>query len=175
MKFHIVDEIPYERELVFSTHRDKLLELVPYFGNIDKIEVPSRDEEDGIVRFENMWYGKSGDIPAPLRPILSADRLKWLDRAEWDENNWRCQWEIEIPVLPGAITARGMNRFRDEGGETVIEMNGEFIVHADKVPGIPTFAAKRILPILERFIVAQLEPNLRNANRAVERYIDDNL
>lgn len=175
MKFNIIDEIPYPRHQVFATHRDCLLELVPYFGNVDRVEIPSRREEGNAVHFENVWYGKTSDVPALIRPLLKDEMLKWTDFAVWDEDVWRCDWNIELAALPGAITARGTNRFRDESGETVIEMNGEFAIHPDRLPGIPAFAARRALPVLERFIVGLLEPNLRDSNRAVQRYIEDNI
>ncbi len=175
MKFNLVDEISYERELVFATHRDKLLELIDYLPNVDDVQIDSREEDAGIVRLVNVWKGSSTDIPGPLRPVLKPELLTWADRATWDQNRWRVDWEITLSALPEAVTARGHNTFHDEGDDTVIQMNGEFVLHPDKVKGVPAFVAKRIAPTLERFVVGLLQPNLKQSNAAVERYLDDNV
>ncbi len=173
MKFNFVDEIPHPRSVVFSTHRDRLQELVPYLGNIDRIETPVREDDGPTVHFENVWYGSSDDVPAVVRHILTPELLKWVDRATWNAKTWRCDWDIQLHALPGAITAKGTNRFRDEGDDTVIETNGEFTIHPDRLPGVPTFAARRAAPVLERFVLSLLQPNLKGSNRAVTAYIED--
>ena len=173
MKFSLVDEIPYDRELVFTTHRDKLVELVPYLPNVDSVVVESREEDGEIVRLVNVWSGASSDVPSVVRPIVRPEHLSWIDRATWDRGRWRCDWEITITALPEAVTARGFNTFLDEGGETVIQMNGEFVIHPEKVPGVPTFVAKRAAPALEKFVVGLLQPNLKRSNQAVLQYIED--
>ena len=173
MKFNIVDEIPFERELVFSTHRDKLEELVPYLPNVDKVVIREREEEGDVVRLLNEWSGATSDVPAVIRPLLNPEVLTWLDRAHWDQGRWRCDWEITITALPEAISARGFSQFSDEGGETLVEMQGEFVIHPDKIPGVPTFVAKRAAGPLERFVVSLLQPNLKRSNQAVLQYLED--
>jgi len=174
VRFTITDELPYPLDLVFETHRDRLEELVDYLPNIDNVETRSRTEENGVVKLENLWTAAESDIPAPLRPLLKSEYLTWLDRAEWDENTHRCKWNIQLTVLPDAITAKGENSFREEDGETIIDMTGEFKVHPERIPGVPAFVAKRAAPALEKFIVGLLQPSLRKSNAAVVEYIDDN-
>lgn len=173
MRFTITDELAHPLDLVFATHRDKLEELVDYLPNIESVETKSRIEEDGVAKLENHWTAASTDIPSVLRPMLKSEYLTWIDRAEWDGNTYRCRWVIELGVLPGAITARGENVFREEDGETIIDMTGEFIVHPERIPGVPTFVAKRAAPAVEKFVVGLLQPNLRKSNAAVGEYIDD--
>lgn len=174
MRFTITDELPHPLDLVFETHRDKLEELVEYLPNIESVETRSRVEEDGVVKLENVWTAAESDVPAPLRPLIKSEYLTWIDRAEWDEKNHRCRWSIELTVLPHAITAKGENAFREEDGETIIDMTGEFVVHPERIPGVPAFVAKRAAPALEKFIVGLVQPNLRKSNAAVVEYIEDN-
>ncbi len=173
MKFSLVDEIPHPRELVFATHRDKLVDLVPYLPNVASVVVKERVVEGEVVRLLNLWTVASSDVPAPIRPLLKPENLTYLDRASWDGSRWRCDWEITLTALPEAVTARGFNTFLDEGGETVIQMNGEFVIHPDRVPGVPTFVAKAAAPALEKFVVGLLQPNLKKSNQAVQQYIED--
>lgn len=175
MKFSLTDEIPHPRPVVFHTHRDKLIDLVPYLVQIESIRCESRAEEGPVVRLVNLWRASSDDVPAPLRSILKPERLTWVDRATWDGAQWRCDWEITLSALPEAVTARGSSTFLEEGEETIVQMTGEFLIHPDRIPGVPTFVAKAAAAPLERFIVGLLQPNLRRSNQAVRQYIEDHL
>ena len=173
MKFSVQVEIPYERELVFDTYRDQIENLVPYMANVEKIDVQSREVDGDVVRLFNVWKGVSSDIPAPLRPILSPDALAWHDRAVWDRSRFRCDWEITLPALPDAVTAKGFSTYQTDGGVTLVAISGEFVIHPEKVPGVPTFVAKRLAPTLEKFVVGLLQPNLKKTTEAVESYLED--
>ena len=174
MKFSIIDEIPYPRALVFETHRDKISEIVPYLPNVASVVVEHSEVDGSVVRQINRWTGESHDIPALLRPLIRPEVLTWLDRANWYQDKWMCDWELELAVLPKAITARGYNVFLEEGEETIIQMNGEFTIHPDRMVGASSILARQIAPAVERFIVGLLEPNLRQGNRAVLEYLEDN-
>ncbi|MEQ1567893.1 MAG: hypothetical protein ABMA64_19800 [Myxococcota bacterium] len=173
MKFSLVDEIPHPREVVFSTHRDKLQELVPYLPNVKQVVTESRVVEGAVVKLLNVWHGTSDDVPGPFKSLIKPETLSWIDRATWDGDRWRCDWEITLSALPEAVTAKGTSTFLAEGSETVIQMNGEFVIHPERVPGVPAFVAKAAAPALERFVVGLLQPNLRRSNQAVQQYIDD--
>lgn len=173
MRFTITDELPYPLDQVFSVHRDKLEELVVYLPNVDAVETRVREVDGPIVRLENHWTGASSDVPAVIRPLFKSEYLTWVDRAEWNEATHTCKWNIQLNALPGAITARGENLFREEDGETIIDMTGEFIVHPERIPGLPAFVVKAAVPTLEKFIIGLLQPNLRKSNAAVVEYIDD--
>lgn len=174
MKFNLTDEIAFGRDQVFSTHRDKLLELVEYLPNVDEVVVDSREENGAVVQLVNLWKGASSDVPAPLRPVIKPEMLAWVDRASWDGARYRCDWHITITALPEAVTAKGFNLFLDDGDTTTIQMSGEFSIHPDKVPGVPAFMARRLAPTLEKFVVGLLQPNLKRTNQAVEEYLEDN-
>ncbi len=173
MKFSLTDEIPFPRDVVFATHRDKLLELVPYLPNVKSVVVESRTIENGVIKLVNVWTGTTDDVPTVIRSLVKPEMLTWVDRATWDEGRWRTDWDIEITALAQAITARGFNTFREEDGETILQMQGEFTIHPEKIPGVPAFVARAAAPALERFVVGLLEPNLRKTNVAVRRYIED--
>lgn len=173
MKFNLTDEIAFPREEVFRTHRDCLVELIDYLPNVDEVVIESREVEGDVVKLLNRWKGASSDVPAPLRPVIKPDMLGWLDKATWDQSRYRCDWEITLTALPEAVTAKGFNLFLEEGDETVIQMSGEFVIHPEKVPGMPAFMAKRLAPTLEKFVVGLLQPNLKRSNKAVEEYLED--
>lgn len=173
LKFSLTDEIPFPRDVVYATHRDKLLELVPYLPNVKSVVIQSRTVEGPVMKLVNLWTGTTDDVPAVIRPLVKPEMLTWVDRATWDESKWRTDWDITITALAEAVTAKGFNTFREEDGETILQMQGEFTIHPDKVPGVPGFVARAAAPTLEKFVVGLLEPNLRRTNAAVRRYIED--
>jgi hypothetical protein len=173
MKFTVNDEIAFPLDLVFPTYRDKLHEMLDYMDNVDKIEVKSREESGDVVKLLNHWHGSASDIPAPLRPVIKPDSLSWLDKATWDTARHRVDWEITLPALPEAVTAKGFTMYKEDGDVTLVQISGEFLIHPDKVPGVPTFVAKRLAPTLEKFVIGLLQPNLKKSNQAVEEYLED--
>jgi hypothetical protein len=173
MKFTIDDEIAFPIDEVFPAYRDKLHEMLDYMDNVERIEVKSREVDGDVVNLLNHWYGVSSDIPSALRPVLKPDMLSWLDKAKWDEGKHRVDWDITLPALPDAIVARGFTLYKEDGDVTVVQISGEFLIHPDKIPGVPTFVAKRLAPTLEKFVIGLLQPNLKKSNKAVEEYLQD--
>ena len=174
MRFALEDEVAWPREVVFKAHRDHLPEVAEYVPNVTSVETISRVEEPGgLVRLENLWHGARSDIPMLLRPFIGNDALSWLDRATWDIEKWQCDWEITLNALPEAVTARGKNVFREEDGETLIFLSGELIIHPQHLPAVGGFVPKKASEAIERFVVGMVKPNLKHANVAVARYLED--
>jgi hypothetical protein len=173
MDFCIVDNIPHPRPLVFATHRDKVVEMVPYLPNVKSVVIEKNDVDGPVTNQLYRWIGESHDVPRLLRPLIKTEFLSWLDKSIWYQDEWRCEWELELSVLPNAISARGYNIFLEDGDDTIVQMNGQFTIHPERITGVPTFVARRIAPAVEKFIVSLLEPNMRESNKAVFQYIQD--
>jgi hypothetical protein len=173
MKFNLIDEVPFPRDVVFPVLRDKLHDLTAYLPNVDRIVTESREVDGDVVNLFNVWYGASDEIPGILRPFIKTDFLKWTDKARWDQGNWCVDWEIDLSIIPGAISAKGHNEYDDEGDETVIRMQGEFVVHPERIPAIPTAIGRASASTLERWVIGLVEPNLRKTNQVVADYLED--
>lgn len=173
MRFTLTDEIEFPRALVFPTVRDRMEDILDDLPNVDRIDVLSRREEGDKVFFEKQWFGAAGDIPAVLRPVIRAEYISWKDKACWDMGAWTTTWEQELAFLPGAMAARGTNRYIDEGDVTVIEMEGEFNIIPEGLSFLPQSLARRVAPALEKFVVGQVKPNLRETNAAIERFLEE--
>lgn len=172
MEFQVTDTIPHPRETVFATHRDHLVELAEYLPNIETITVQSREDDGPVTRLVNHWKAAPTEVPAAARPFIKPELLAWIDRATWNQDEWRCQWEIELGFLPEAVTARGFNRFLEQGGHCTIEINGEINVRAERIPGVPRLLAGKLSGAVEKFVVNLIRPNLLKTNEAARRYIE---
>lgn len=173
MKFTVIDEIPFAAAKVFKTHRDQLPKLVERMPNVDEIIVDSREEDGELVHLVNIWHAAETEVPAVARPFIKRELLSWIDRATWNEDELTVEWDIELGFLPDAITCRGFNEFEEFDGITRVTMEGELIVDANKIPGIPRMLAKKVGQVVEKFVVGLVEPNLRETNKLVERYMSE--
>ncbi|MBW1880064.1 MAG: hypothetical protein JRJ84_17015 [Deltaproteobacteria bacterium] len=174
MKFTLVTEVGQPRDLVFEVQRDHLPNLVSYLPNVEAIVRVMQEEDGEVLRVRNEWRGSTSEIPAVLRPLLKPEWTSWSDEAVWDQGQWRCSWQTHLNIFPGAITSKGTTSFEEEGNETVVTVHGEFAIDPAKVTGIPLSLAKRVGPVIEKFVLGVLEPNLRQTFEAIEEYIDDN-
>jgi len=165
-------ELPFERELVFTTYRDALPELVVYLPNIRSIEVAERRELDGgDVALVNEWVG-GGDIPAAVRSIIKPSMLSWTDRATWHADSHTVDWLTEVHAFPGAMDCRGQNSFIEVAGGTCVRIAGDMRCDASKVPAVPRLLRARVGRAVEKFLVGLIGPNLEKVARGVGRYID---
>ncbi len=86
--------IPFPRDLVYPTYRDKLVELVPYLPDVKSIVIKSRREEGAKIHFVSDWH-VGGDIPFAARAILSDEMLSWTEYTTWDESELTMEWRLE--------------------------------------------------------------------------------
>jgi hypothetical protein len=164
-------DLPFPRDIVFQAYRDKLVDLVDYLPNIRRIDVKSREEEDGIVRFVNEWHG-GGEIPAAARVVLSESMLSWTDYAEWNEQAYTCKWRIETHSFKDAVDCQGENRFVEVDGSTRLEIRGKLSIDAKKVKGVPKLLSKSVSKTVEDFLVKKITPNLIEVSDGLRRYLE---
>jgi len=162
--------IDFPRELVYSTYRDRLPELVPYLPNVKRISVESRTDEGDVTKLVNRWEANA-EVPKVARSIVKPDMLVWLDHATWFQNDWAVEWQIEHLAFSQQVRCHGRNRYVDEGGRTRLEIRGELSVDASRIPGVPRMLAGTVTPVLERFIVQTIRPNLVSTADGVQAFL----
>jgi|JI10StandDraft_1071094.scaffolds.fasta_scaffold401057_2 hypothetical protein len=164
--------IPFGRDVVFRTYRDALPLLVPFLPNISSITVAKRAEEGpGLTRMLNVWKAK-GEIPTVAQAVIKPEMLEWNDHALWNENDWTCEWRVETKLFTENVSCSGKNRFVPEGdGAMRLEIRGNLDVNLKGIPGVPRFLAGTVAPVVEKFIVTLLTPNLTSVSQGLERYL----
>ena len=171
MKINVDQTLTHPRDLVFRTVRDNLPELAPFLSNVDEIVCEEREElEDGSSRFLNIWHVSQTEVPTVLRPFVPADRLKWIDKAHWNEEGWQCDWSFDVGFMSKRVNCRGTNHYVEgEDGGTIIQVRGQLDI--DMKGMAPGFVIKRVQPKLENFIVHQIEPNFVKLAMAVHDFL----
>jgi hypothetical protein len=163
--------VPFPRDLVYTTYRDKLLALIPYMPNVRSITVKHRREEENRVFCENEWHG-GGDIPAVARAFLSERMLIWTEYNIWDNTEFSLEWRIQTHAFTKAVHCSGKNDFLEQGESTLIRTHGKLIINPKKIEGVPAFMVKQVAQIVEEFLGQKIKPNLLQMGEGVRRYLE---
>ena len=71
--------------------------------------------------------------------------------------------ELSAAAAPG--------RFEEADGGTLVRLTGDLQINLQKLPGMPSFMAKRLVPEVERFILRLITPNLQRVNASLEEFL----
>ncbi len=171
MQINSSSVIPQPRERVFRAYRDEMSAVARFMPNIQQINVVKREPIDGGIKLHNEWIGK-GEIPRPVQGIIKPEMLRWDDYATWDDAAWGCRWEIKIRVFTDAMSCQGRTRFLEEGpGSTRVILAGTLDISLKDIPGVPRLLAGTVGPLVEKFIVALITPNLEQVNTSLANYL----
>lgn len=168
-RFHV----PFPRDLVFQTYRDRLEELIPYMPNIRGVVIKSREEAGDRIQQVNEWQG-GGEIPSAARAILDDSMLSWTENAHWDALDFVTHWEIQTHAYREAVHCQGKNRFFATDHGTLVESSGELRIDPRQIHNVPGFVAKMVGGVVEDFLSKKIEPNLHQMGQSVQRYLEVN-
>ena len=172
-EINIKDTVAHSRETVFSTFRDELTELIPHLPDVKSIEVKERNEVDeSTTKVTNLWKAEPEEIPRLARAFIKPEMLNWTDYATWRQDDWECDWDMEVGFLSDAVSCKGTTQYIVKGEDkTEVVIKGTLEVDAAKIPGVPRFGAGKIGSAVENFVVRLITPNLTNVNRGLESYL----
>lgn len=160
------------RKDVFEAYRDHLVELVPELPSVRAIEMKSREEKGEALEVVSVWHG-GADIPSAVRAFLSESMLSWTDHAVWDARDFTCAWRSDSHSFKEAVDSRGKNEFVELGpSRTAIRIVGEIRVDASKIAKVPRLLSGTAGGLVERFLVKQVQDNMKEVAAAVERFLD---
>lgn len=171
MNFEVIDKVPYPLDDVFTTMRDKLVDLVPFLPDVKNIELVERkDLENGNVKIVNNWYAED-NIPKALKSLIKAEQLGWVDYAEWDTEKKKVYWNLEMMFFKEYVTVKGENTFTGDDKTTTITLSGDLSLDLAKHPMVPKLLAKSITKQVEKVVLALVKPNLVKVNRGIEKHL----
>lgn len=171
MKFRSESTIQHPRAAVFAAYRDRLPEVVRFLDDISAVNVLARDDAGATVKLHNEWVSNR-EIPKVAQAIIKPEHLRWDDYASWDAGAWRCGFEIKTRAFRDNVRCVGSNTFLEQGAGTKVVLEGDFEVSLKDVPGVPRLLAGTIVPQIEKFIIALIQPNLEKVNKALGQYLD---
>jgi hypothetical protein len=163
--------IPFPVDRVFRTYRDDLLDLVEFMPTIRRVDIRSREEHGPIVKMVNVWYGGS-EIPAAARVVMTDSLLSCTEHADWNEQDYTCDWRIETHSFREAVDCRGQNRFIADGASTRLEIRGDLLIDASQIRGVPKLLGKSLGKTVSDLLLKKITPNLIEATDGLKRYLE---
>lgn len=172
MEFRCEGKVGAPVEVVYATVRDHLPRLVPFLENVERIEELERKPEgDGRLRLLNRWRADAGQVPPPVRPFLKPEMLEWLDHALWLDAEKAVDWRIEPSAFQGLYICQGRNHFTGDGANATLTIHGQLTLDPSRIPGVPTFLAKKVAPSVEAYLLERIKPNLVALATGVGKYL----
>ena len=174
MQFEFAEQLTHPASTVYLIMRDRMAEVVPLVPNVESIEVLKRElRPDGRLHVLNRWQGSPSATPKAIRPFVKPAYTAWLDDALWDDQRSLVEWKFQTDHLGGLYRCEGINYFTDNGqGGCTVRLTGELELYPEKVTGVPHFVARKLAPILEKWLLGLVSPNLAEAPKAVQLFLD---
>jgi hypothetical protein len=163
--------ISFPRDLVYTTYRDKLLELVQQMPSVKKVVLKSRQEQNGVVQQVHEWHGKS-DIPAMLKPFVSEDLLTWTDFATWKQTAYQTDWRIQPHAFGEAIVWAGQDTYLAESNGTRVLSKGQLSIDPTQLKNVPGFLTGQVSRLAEEMLSKRAEPDFIEMGHRVQAYLE---
>jgi hypothetical protein len=174
MRLENEDIIHQPAEIVYPLVRDQMVKLLPYLPDVDRIEVIKYERiSETRVEVVNNWYAKA-NVPSMIKSFVKPELFSWKDFALWKDDEFCVEYRLESFMGKGIYDARGTNYFSPAGdGKTRIRVTCDITIYPDKIPGVPSFLAKKVLPTIETTIRKIMEPNLTSLGKGLTAYFND--
>ena len=165
--------ITHPRELVYHTYRDRLPELVEMLENIESMDELERREEGDRTHLLNEWKAQ-GEVPRIARRWIKPEMLRWKDHATWNAVDWSVDWRFEMAFMKDRVTVQGKSHYLElSPSRTKLQLRGELKIDAAGLPGMPRLLARKAGPVVERFVLALIQPNLTKTALALQQFLDE--
>jgi hypothetical protein len=174
MKFQLSEKTRFDRDLMFKTHRDELESLVPYMTMVERVRAEGHERHaDGTEVLTHRWLCTREAVPVVIRSMIPPNMRVWVGTARWNPHDFECTWDIEIPGLGQAVTIHGVHKYLVDGSGTRVELAGDFAVHADKIPNLPSLISGPMVMAFEKFVTRVIVQVMKVTHRAVVSYLED--
>ncbi len=165
--------ITHPRELVYHTYRDRLPELVEMLENIESMKELERRVEGSTTHLLNEWKAQ-GEIPKIAQKWIKPEMLRWKDYASWHAEEWSVDWRFEMAFMTDRVKVAGKSHYIELGpNRTELRLRGNLSIDAYGMPGMPRLIARKAGPVVERFVLALVQPNLTRTALALQRFLDE--
>lgn len=172
MRFSVTERIGFPRDRVFAVYRDELADLLPGRGTVASIETLELRREGAFVHSVKRWTGATRGVPGLIVNAFPSGAFQWRDTSTWDPATFEVRWAHRHERWTEAMRSEGINRFEEDDGETLVHIEGDLVLHPERVPGVPETVATAVRPTLERFLVGQVRSTLRETLALIAERLD---
>jgi hypothetical protein len=152
--------LPFPRDLVYRTYRDRLVEVLPQLPNIKQVTRVKYREVPPITHCVYEWEG-GADIPGLVQSLIPPTLLHWTEVDDWYEPRFEVSWRITPHAFQSAIQCNGCNQFIDQGDQTLIQNRGTLTIQTDQLTTVPLPMRGTVAAIAEKILGQAIAPNLK--------------
>jgi hypothetical protein len=172
--FKSVVIVKHRLDLVWTTIRDRMPEMVPMLGDVASITVlDRRGDGTGTIGLVNEWRVRL-DIPI-LSAVVKPEMLGWIDRSEWRDVTHECYWAIEPFFLTEALHCAGTTVYEPAiGGRGArITFAGTLDIDHARLAAIPTSLGVPASAAIETMVSTLIAKNFRKTADALAKLLGD--
>ncbi len=156
--------------IAFATMRDELNKIAVDLPNIVNMEILERKDAGGKTYITSKWQGKF-ILPDIIGQIIKVPDMAWVDRAEWFNKKYICNWSYEPFIFKDYIKVYGTDVYAADGEYTTITVKGDAYVNFLHYPLIPTLLKKKINEQVTNVLLSHMEPNFITLYKGLEKYV----
>lgn len=173
MQFEHSLKIAVPMRTAYETMRDSLDKLAVYLPNIVSITLIERSERSGKTYITSRWQGKH-ILPDIIGQVIKVADMAWLDRAEWRNDQYVCNWVYEPFVFKEYIDMHGTDTYSADGEQTTVTMRGEVTANFLNYPLLPEVLRGKLNEEISKILCSRIEPNFVTLYTGLEKYISGN-
>ncbi|MEW6201818.1 MAG: DUF2505 family protein [bacterium] len=112
------------------------------YPNITSLKQVKWDETDTDIHCEFITRG-DGEIPKPLRKLITPKMVSWRETGHWDKKNNTYEYQVKTFYFSNIFQMRGKIRFIPQGNDKILrELEGEIKIN---LPLLGQLAEKTIV------------------------------
>ncbi|MCB9677942.1 MAG: hypothetical protein H6737_22780 [Alphaproteobacteria bacterium] len=159
---------------VVAVPRDRVERLAAYLPAVEAIETLSRVETGSTVEVRRRWRLDAGALPAGLRSAIPDHAVGFEDHLVFDGHH-AARFAIRPLVHPDAVRCEGRLAVHEEGLDTSLEIDAELTLTPAGLALLPSALGDGGAAAIESAVIAAIRAQLRQALRAIEALLDDEL
>ncbi|MBF0227230.1 MAG: hypothetical protein HQK76_17425 [Desulfobacterales bacterium] len=172
-QIYIEEFFPYPVRDTFEATTKEFDPLQKYIPNLTLLKTVETKMLDEGRKWWNLRFHGDSAIPAVARPIIKPSMLRWTQHMVCDHNEMTIEWKIITDYFTEHIECSGMTYYHTEKDGTKIEIDGNFSITLEKIPGIPSIIVRKAVAIVEPFIGRLITPNMKEFYSAIKKRIKE--
>ncbi len=168
--FTLMIDVPID--IAYTTARDDIHKLTVYLPNIVHIKPVERKTEGDRTYIVNKFQGRS-ILPDSIGEIIKVPDVAWLDKGEWLDTEYTCNWRYEPFVFTEYLKVSGTSRMSPDGTRTSLRVTGDIYVNFLNYPLIPARLKDKINVEITKALKARIHSNFAALIKGIAAYAAD--
>lgn len=162
--------IHFPIERVYDTFLTGMEQLPPWLPGIDRIDITRFEQPSAhTAEVDYKWHIDTAIVPAVLRPFLRSNMDHIRSSTVWCSQRRIVEFEFYHDDYRSLFDCKGTFSLVEQSGTSIrIDISADLQPYPERVPGLPSWLAKKSLPLVEKLIGDILKPSLLSLPDALQ-------